>query len=83
MLAHMLQVLAEALAIGDGEAAIGIFGHDLQRAAVLLRDFHADQRIAEIIGDRLDDAGDPRLEAGFLDVAFLGQVESQRRPFAS
>ena len=72
---HRRDVLAEALAVGDGEAAIGILGHDLQRATVFLRNLDADQRIAEVVGDRLDDARDPRLEAGFLDVAFFGQVE--------
>src|SRR5262249_26038326 len=74
---HGREILAQTLAIGDGKAAVLVLGHDLQRAAIVLRDLHADQRIAEVVGDRLDDPRDARLEAGFLDVAFFVQIESQ------
>ena len=33
---HRRQILAQPLAVGDGEAPVGILGHDLQRRAVLL-----------------------------------------------
>ncbi len=72
---HRREVLAQPLAVVDGEAAVGILGHDLQRAAVLGRHLHAHERKAHVVGDGLDDARDARLEAGFLDVAFFVRVE--------
>src|SRR3569833_122686 len=77
---HRRQIFAQPLAIGDGEPAVGVLGHDLQRAAVVLRDLHADQRIAEVVGDRLDDVRDALLEAGFADVTLFSQIESQLAP---
>ncbi len=74
---HRRQVLAQALAIGDGEAALAVFGHDLQRQAVLLRDLHADEAVAQINRHRLDDPRNAGFEAGFLDVSPFGDgVES-------
>ena len=72
---HRRDVFAQPLAVGDVEAAIAVLGHDLQRQAVLLRHLHTHEAVAEIVGDGLDDAGDPLLEAGLLDVSFLSQVE--------
>jgi hypothetical protein len=72
---HGREVFAEPLAIGDGEAAVLVLGHDLQRAAIVLRDLHADQRVAEVVGDGLDNARNPRFEPSLPDVSFLVQVE--------
>ena len=74
---HRRDVLAQPLAVGDGEAPIGVLGHDLQRAAILLRDFYAHEAVAQIIGHRLDDRSNALLEPGFLDVALFVQIESQ------
>jgi hypothetical protein len=49
---------------------MGVFRHDLQRAAVFLGHLDAHQCIAEIIGHRLDNGGDPGFHARFLDIAF-------------
>ena len=49
-----IDLAAQPLAIVDGETPVRIFGHDLQRRAVLGEDLHPHQPVAEIVGDRRD-----------------------------